>query len=246
MNKYFYEVFENIPRQGPGLNSSTQQAFKIIQKDLPEVPEILDVGCGKGVQTLKLAELCKGNITAIDTNQPFLDAFADNVRQMGFEDKIQIVNADMTKMAFSKTFDLIWSEGAVFIIGIKEGLKQWKKHLNPGGFLVLTDLLWLGNERPDELTKYFEEECMYVLTVEEAIQEAELNGYTSVDHFTLPLEGWTTAYLLPQQKIIQELRKKYAGITEATETFDSLEYERETVYKYHEYFGYEFLILRME
>lgn len=44
MNKYFYEVFENIPRQGPGQNVSTQKAFDYIKNHLPSQPEILDIG----------------------------------------------------------------------------------------------------------------------------------------------------------------------------------------------------------
>jgi hypothetical protein len=68
MNDYFYEVFENIPRQGPGLNAYTRKAFGQIEKELPEIPEILDIGCGKGMQTLELARLSQGAITAVDNS----------------------------------------------------------------------------------------------------------------------------------------------------------------------------------
>jgi len=246
MNTYFYEVFENIPRQGPGTNPSTRKAFDLIKNDLPAKPQILDIGCGKGVQTLELANISSGSITAIDNHQNFLDVLKTEAEKTGFGSRIFPLNADMTKMSFKQSFDLVWSEGAIFIVGIKEGLKQWKRHLKPGGFLVLTDLLWLGNERPEKLTKYFEEECLYVLTINEAIREAENNGYSCINHFTLPLEGWTTEYLVPQEKLIRQLRKKYDGNKEAIDTFDMIEYEREIVHKYHEYFGYEFLILKSD
>ncbi len=244
MNTYFYEVFENIPRQGPGLNSSTRKAFQRIEKDLPPKPEILDIGCGKGVQTLQLAKLSEANITAVDNHRFFLDALKVAAVKAGFDNRIHTIHADMAKMNFNPSFDLIWSEGAVFVIGIKEGLKQWKKYLKPGGFMVLTDLFWLTDTRSDELTMYLEEKCLYVLTVDEAIREADKQGYLCIDHFTLPLEGWTTEYYQPQKKVIQQLRKKYAGNKEALETFDAIEYEKEIVTKYNSYFGYEFLILR--
>jgi ubiquinone/menaquinone biosynthesis C-methylase UbiE len=246
MNTYFYEVFENIPRQGPGTNPSTRKAFDLIKNDLPAKPEILDIGCGKGVQTLELASLSSGNITAIDRHQNFLDVLINEAEKSGYKSRIHVQNADMTKMSFKQSFDLIWSEGAIFIVGIKEGLKQWKKFLKPGGFLVLTDLFWLSNDRPQKLTKWLEEECLYVLTVSEAIHEAESNGYSCVNHFTLPLEGWTTEYLVPQQKLILQLRKKYAGNKEANDIFDRLDYEREMFDKYHEYYGYEFLVLKVD
>ena len=46
----FYSIFENIPRQGPGTKASTLKAFSAI-KTLPQDAQILDIGCGKGVQT---------------------------------------------------------------------------------------------------------------------------------------------------------------------------------------------------
>ncbi|MBA7522777.1 2-methoxy-6-polyprenyl-1,4-benzoquinol methylase, mitochondrial [subsurface metagenome] len=247
MNTYFYEVFENIPRQGPGLNSSTRHAFECIKSDLPDEPVILDMGCGKGVQTLELAKISSGTITALDNHQYFLDVLTKEAEQKGYDNRIRTLNADMNKLPFDrKSFDLIWSEGAVFIIGIKEGLKKWRSLLKQGGFLVLSDLVWLSNNRPDNLTRYFEEECMYVLTIEQVLQEASQNGYTCVDHFTLPLEGWTREYIQPQEHVIEKLRKKYTGNSEARETFDSIEKERDIVMKYNEYFGYEFFILKIE
>ena len=50
----FYEIFEGLPRQGPGDNASTQQALAMLA-DLPARPTILDIGCGAGMQTLELA-----------------------------------------------------------------------------------------------------------------------------------------------------------------------------------------------
>jgi SAM-dependent methyltransferase len=41
----------------------------------------------------------------------------------------------MNRLDLKQKFDLIWSEGAVFIIGFEKGLKEFKKHLKPGGFM---------------------------------------------------------------------------------------------------------------
>ena len=70
--EYFYELFEALPRGGPGDNASTRRAFKTIPK-LPERPLILDIGCGHGVQTTELAKISKGTIIALDNHQAFLD-----------------------------------------------------------------------------------------------------------------------------------------------------------------------------
>jgi len=59
--EYFYELFEALPRGGPGDNRSTRRAFNTIPK-LPEQPLILDIGCGPGVQTIELAKISKRQI----------------------------------------------------------------------------------------------------------------------------------------------------------------------------------------
>ena len=41
--EYFYELFETLPRCGPGDNESTRRAFNTIPKH-PEQPFILDIG----------------------------------------------------------------------------------------------------------------------------------------------------------------------------------------------------------
>lgn len=48
-------LFEGIPRQGPGDNEHTEKAFRMIPK-FPENAKILDIGCGKGMQTIALAK----------------------------------------------------------------------------------------------------------------------------------------------------------------------------------------------
>lgn len=245
MNQYFYEVFEKIPRQGPGMNSATRKAYNTIRKFLPGQPAILDIGCGKGVQTLELAKTSEGRITALDNHPFFLECLQQDAEKSGFSSRIKSIEADMNTMPFkNKSFDLIWSEGAVFVIGIKEGLKRWKRLLKPKGVMVLTDLVWLSESPPDDLKAYLEEECLYVLTIREVLAEAKKNGYDCISHFTLPDEGWTKEYLLPQKQIIAKLRKKYKSSEEAQQTFDALEFEREIMIPNFKYFGYEFFMLR--
>ena len=50
-----YELFRDMPRQGPGSNECTRKAFKRLSH-LPKQPHILDIGCGSGMQTPELAK----------------------------------------------------------------------------------------------------------------------------------------------------------------------------------------------
>ena len=246
MNKFFYEVFENIPRQGPGMNSATRKAYQVIRSLLPAHPSILDIGCGKGVQTLELAGINEGHIHALDNKPFFLKCLNEEAEKKECSDRITCIEADMNSMPFANgSFDLIWSEGAVFIIGIREGLSRWKKLLKPNGIIVLSDLVWLTESRPTDIASYLEEECQYMLTIQEVLEEALKHGYRCIDHFTLPDEGWTREYFLPQKKVIADLRKKYPGNEEAVQTFDALDFEREIISRNLQYAGYEFFMFQV-
>jgi SAM-dependent methyltransferase len=245
MNRYFYEVFENIPRQGPGNNESTRKAFSYIRKHLPSRPDILDIGCGKGVQTIELVKLSNGRVTAVDNHQFFLDCLENFARSKGLQDKIACQNADMKALPFQdRAFDLIWAEGSVFIIGIEEGLRQWKKYLKANGFLALTDLIWLTDERPDEVADYWKQEGLHFLTASAVDDLARREGYQQIAHFTLPEEAWLEEYLFHLENAIAALRTKYVGIKEALDTLYRIEFENEMVKKHLEYLGYEFFIWR--
>jgi hypothetical protein len=54
--KIFFEIYEHLPRGGPGDAASTRKAYALT-KGLPGHPKILDVGCGPGRQTMDLARI---------------------------------------------------------------------------------------------------------------------------------------------------------------------------------------------
>ena len=123
-----FEMHQNLTRQGPGSADSTKKAFELL-KNLPEAPKILDIGCGSGNQTITLAELSAGDITAIDIHQPFLDQLSNQAKEKGLSGRIKPQNMSMLQLNFkSKTFDLIWSEGAIYIMGFIEGLINCHDH----------------------------------------------------------------------------------------------------------------------
>lgn len=78
-----FEIFEDLPRQGPGLDECTRRAFEMLT-GLPERPEILDVGCGAGTQTIALARLSPGRITAVDVHEPMLDELRRRAAEAGY------------------------------------------------------------------------------------------------------------------------------------------------------------------
>ena len=114
--QYFYELFRGLPRGRLGDNKSTSKAFGYL-KNLPDELIILDIGCGPGMQTLELARISKAKIIAIDYYQPFLDILRKKAIEEGFNKRIIKKNQSMFDMNFKNNiFDVIWSEGALYLM----------------------------------------------------------------------------------------------------------------------------------
>jgi len=246
MMALFLELHSGNPREGPGDNESTKQALYSIS-DLPEKPKILDVGCGPGMQTLVLAEETDGMITALDNNQPFLDALEKSARERNLNQRIQVKNGSMFELPFKPgSFDLIWSEGAIYIIGFEKGLKEWGEYLSPGGFLVASHITWLRDNVPKELYDWWKENYPGILSVKENIGIVEACGYRLVDHFTLPESSWWENYYDHLRKGMARMREKYPDDEKVIALLQMEEEEQRMYQEYSDYYGYEFFIMQRE
>ncbi|MEH6943870.1 class I SAM-dependent methyltransferase [Bacillus sp. JJ722] len=109
MEKYFYEAFDVLTRQGPGSEESTVKAISLLDIDRKKEINILDIGCGTGVHTVLLAEeYPNAHITSIDTNETSLLSLKEKLQQMRLEDRVCVQNVSMFDMGFKpETFDLI-------------------------------------------------------------------------------------------------------------------------------------------
>jgi len=238
-----FEIFEDLPRQGPGDDACTRRAFEMLA-DLPAKPEILDVGCGAGTQTITLARLCRGRITAVDVHEPVLDELQRRAEAAGVAERVVPLNMSMTELDFpDETFDVIWSEGAIFIMGFQPGLVAWRPLLKPGGWLVLSEAVWFCDEPPAEV-KAFWDACYPAITdAESNVRMAEEAGYTVVGTFPLPAESWFEFYR-PLAPKLARLRRKYAGDAAALSEIAQCEREIEIFHKYPDAYGYQFFVLR--
>ena len=246
MEEFFFEIFESLPRQGPGDDASTERAFRKLT-NLPEHPEILDVGCGTGNQTITLAALTPGKITALDNHAPFIEILKKNIQQTSYSDRIHCVVGDMASMNFADgTFDLIWSEGAANIMGFNKALYAWKPLLLPEGYMVISELVWFKEEAPQEIRDYFAEAYPDMKYYEHHYRTIESAGYKMVDYLPLPDKSWWTDYYTPAEEKIAELRSKYKDNKDAQAIFDSFQLEMEMHRKYSPYYGYGFYIMRKE
>jgi ubiquinone/menaquinone biosynthesis C-methylase UbiE len=160
----------------------TRKAFRMI----PQInrPRILDIGCGSGIPTLELAKLSRGEVIGIDIDQPALDKFARKILEAGINKRVQALHCSMFDMDFpDESFDIIWSEGSVYVIGFERGLQEWKRFLRSGGFMVIHDEQ--GN-------------------LKEKLEQISNCGYELLGYFTLSKETWWAEYFAPLEKLIGE------------------------------------------
>ena len=245
MPEIFLEIHSGLPREGPGDNASTRRAFLML-KDLPKYPRIVDIGCGPGMQTIELARLSNGQIEALDNHQPFLDQLDMNIKQEGFNTKIKPVKGDMFNLAYDdRTIDLIWSEGAIFIIGFEKGLGEWKRLLTDKGYLVVSELSWLRNMQPVEIKEYMKQGYSTIKTIEENLIVAKKIGYRIIGFFVLPTKSWWENYYASIEEKLPFLKSKYESNEGNMQYIACEELEIEMFRKYSDYYGYVFYVMQV-
>ncbi len=240
--KYFYELFEKLPRQGPGSRESTLKALGLLG-DLPPNPKVLDIGCGSGLQTLILAEELKTKILAIDNHGPMLEHLQESARQNSLD--IETRELSMMDLPFdADTFDLLWAEGSIFIIGLVQGLKEFQTYLKPGGFLAFSEMCWFENNPPAAAREYFNNVYPDIRTADEVCSLLSDHGYELIEHFNLPDSAWWDDYYTPMLERMEELKLKNADVAEAEAVYASCLAETEMFSRYSNSYGYTFFVVQ--
>lgn len=242
--KLLVDFHKGADRQGPGSDEQTKKALKTALDTIEAgCPKIADIGCGTGAQTLVLAEQTQGNILAIDLFPAFLETLRARAREAGVDKQITTRAASMDALDIeAASLDIIWSEGAVYIMGFEEGVNYWRQFLKPGGILALTEIAWLSDERPKEIENHWESEYAQMGNIAKKMSELRQAGYEVSDHFVLPAECWTENYYKPIQARMDRFLAKHKHAEAATRLMEAEKHEIALYEKYGDYFGYVFFV----
>jgi len=160
---------------------------------LPAVtaPRILDVGCGSGVPSVELAEISGGKITAIDNDMAMLVRLKKKAIKAGLLGRFTIIRCSMLEMDFAdESFDIIWAEGSIAIIGFEKGLREWRRLVKQDGFLIVHD-----DQSDQEIKGPIIHQC----------------GYDLIESFILDNGVWWNEYYAPLAEKLKEIRQQYPG-----------------------------------
>lgn len=239
----FLDLYSELPRMGPGSDASTAKALAMLS-GLPEHPRILDVGCGPGMQTLALARLTGGDVLAVDTHQPYLEELDRRAADTGLSARVTTLNRPMEALELDEArFDLIWSEGAIYLMGFSKGLAAWRPLLEPGGYLAVTELTRLVENPPAEGEAFWGAAYPPMKNIPGNLAAIEAAGYALLGHFTLPESDWWDHFYTPLEARARMLRPKYEGNPEALGVFDETRQEIELYRAHSTSYGYVFYVM---
>ena len=203
-----FDIYESLPRQGPGDRETLDFTLRIIRAGGSE--RILDAGCGTGADIDGLlAWAPAGHASAVDSLVPFVEQV---VKRYGDDPRVEAVATDMA--TFTGPFDLIWSDGALYFLGLDAGLRTFHSMLAPSGALVFSHPAYFNKTPSPAATDFWEGEGEVFdhETVYEKVRAAE---YTVFDALKLPYAAWK-AYYSPLQSRIDALKSLASGDMVAT------------------------------
>ncbi|MCC6433648.1 MAG: class I SAM-dependent methyltransferase [Acidimicrobiales bacterium] len=239
----FLAVFESLPRQGPGSRACTAQALAMCE-GLPPEPDIVDLGCGGGAQTLDLAELTGGVVVAVDNHAPFAELLTRRAAARGCSDRVRPHIADMTDPGLpAERADLVWSEGALYNIGLAAALPRCHRLLRPGGYLAFTDAVWRTQDIPDAVRELFAD-YPTMGTVADVLALLPAHGFELIGHFPVPDDAWWDEFYTPMRARITELRANGSFGAEGLAALDRCDAEIDLFSEHGHRYGYEFFVAR--
>ena len=161
--------------------------------------------------TVALAQWSGGTVTGVDIDKTALQLLAASAEQAGVADQVTIVNKSMKTMDFPKEcFDIIWTEGAIAVVGFKRGLQSWKRFLKSNGYMVIHDDAHEISQKRQHVT-----DC----------------GYQLIEEFFLDEQVWWDEYYGPLALRIDQFK---ADASKGSALAAKLERSQQEIDEYHE------------
>ena len=162
----------------------------------------------------------------------------------GVSDRLVALEQDMKGMAFPpSSFDVVWSEGAIYLLGFEAGLRQFRELVKPGGYVAVSEAVWLKPNPPPEAIEFWEE-YPEIATLDAKIEVVQRSGLELVDHFVFPPSAWTEQYYDPMEIRIAEKTLEWEGDAEGEAILKEARNEISVFRQCSDYYSYAFFVMR--
>lgn len=214
MTNAFFTLYQSLDREGPGEPADVAWAAEVL--GLATDARICDAGCGSGADVpALLAAAPEGRITAVDSHGPFIDEL---LLRIDADPRVTAYKGNMAKL--KGPYDLIWSAGALYFLGIEKGLKAWRPALAKGGAVAFSEPC-LFTHAPSEATRRFWAEYPGVTDAAGIDAQIRAAGFETIATRRLSDAAWE-AYYRPLEARVAMLRPgadaELAAVLDAAQT----------------------------
>lgn len=179
-------LYAGLDREGPGCLEDV--AWVVARLGLAGPLRIADAGCGSGADSATLAGLLPAARIEGVEQLPHL-AVEARARCAGLGN-VTIRQGDMARLA--GPFDLIWCAGALYFLGVTEGLRGWRAALAPGGAVAFSEPVLL--DAPDRTVRAFWEDYPAITDLAGIAARVRAAGFETVDHRLIVGRPWAAYY----------------------------------------------------
>ncbi len=242
MHEALVLLHEGTRRQGPGDDRFSLDILNRLPK-LPPNGTIADLGCGTGIASVLLAKHFQRPVLCVDTSEEFLQALRDHAESAGVGHLIKPLCADMGALDPKQyQFDLLWSEGAAYILTFAGALQKWRPLMAEGGLALVSELSWFGPERPKEALAFWTMAYPDMVDEQANVESAERNGFEVLFTERLPAQAWWTNYYAPLSAQLEV----HAGSSSPTvqEAIAETRQEMDLFRAHSAFYGYTFYVLK--
>ena len=131
-------------------------------------------------------------------------------------------------------------------MGFEKGVKYWNQFIKKGGFLSVSEVTWLTQDRPKEIEDFWQEGYPEIATAGEKINVLENHGYSLVGYFVLDQDSWLKNYYEPMIPRFESFLVKHGYSEAAQRVVDEHKEEIELYSKFKEFYGYGFYVAKKD
>ncbi|MEM9031207.1 MAG: class I SAM-dependent methyltransferase [Pseudomonadota bacterium] len=229
----FFQLHDGLPREGPGDPADVARVAAALGG--ARVTSIADMGCGPGGDLDNLLhQFPEATVTAVDLIEHFVDAVR---HRHGNNPRVIPLQDDM--VAPEGPFDLIWSAGALYFLGLEDGLSTMREKLGPDGVLAFSYPCHLTDDPSPEAVAFWEG---YPVGGRDALLGAlNATSFSVLADWPVSDLGWRL-YFAPMMARVARMRA--GASSELSEILDQAEAEYETWRHVRHETGYRMVVAR--